>query len=641
MPISRRSRHTAPTVAEVKEWGPRRSMTAAAAAVKLDNDSLQALRLTDEAWQNEAWRMYDIVGELRFVANRHANSLSRARLYVAEVGSDGKPGKESVDGDVQVLAETVFGGPAAKAEGLRGLGLQNFIGGECWIVAEGSIEGTDKDNWYVVSTREIKKDSSTNTVQVKRPMTLGGGYHTIRPKQDLFIRHWTPHPRVYDLADSPVRSTLPVLREIEQLSKLVFSQIDSRLISAGLLLMPAGLEFPHAPDVPSGVAGLMDLILEAAKASLTGAGTAAALVPIMAEGPAELLAQIQHLKFDTPLTGEVKDKLDHALRRLALGLDAPPEVLLGQGSMNHWSAWQVTEDEITTQFNPVLTRICASLNTAWLTPALLTLGKDPEAYTFWYDTAPLTVRPNRFEDALKAYSQGAITVSALADAGAFDGEDRNTEAGYHKWFARELIRADPSLLANEELVALAGLPKEISSAPAEEAEAPVAETPAPAVIEPAGGDQKALPDAPQEAPPAQQAQQKNGKARPTAQTLAASSAPATMEMLLPGAEQIVLRALELAGGRLLDRRTRGQYGDVSKFDLHTRIPVADAPRAEVLLDGAFAHVPALAGHYGVNPNDLRWLLDGYCKELLVRGYPHSKELLAETLRHAVCLRASA
>jgi hypothetical protein len=32
-----------------------------------------------------------------------------------------------------------------------------------------------------------------------------------------------------------------------------------------------------------------------------------------------------------------------AVERLAIGLDMPPEVLLGLGDSNHWSAWQVDE----------------------------------------------------------------------------------------------------------------------------------------------------------------------------------------------------------------------------------------------------------------------------------------------------------
>lgn len=641
MPLPRRRRP--PAIAQVAQLpiehpiGRRRSLTAAAAQIQLDEASIRSLKITNEKWQKEAWRMYDIVGEMRFVANRHANSLSRARLYVAEVGDDGKPGEEVTDPDVAALAETVFGGPATKAESMRTIGVQNFVCGEYWIVAESASSGADGDSWYIVSLDEIKHDKTTGEIQVKRPMHLGGQWYVIKAKQDLLIRGWTPHPRVYDVADSPVRATLPVLREIEQLSKLVFSQIDSRLISAGLLLLPQGLDFPHDEDKPGGIQGLQDMILEAAKASLQGAGSAAGLVPILAEAPPELLDKVQHIKFDTPVAAELGDKLDKAIRRLALGLDAPPEVLLGMGGSNHWSAWAINEDEITTQFTPVLTRLCATLNVAWLAPALKVMNKDPENFTFWFDTAAMTVRPNRFEDALQVHERGAITVEALADAGNFDEGDRTTEEQRLELWARKLIESNAQLLSNKALVKLAGLPDDLYDEPqpvpaALQAGQAPGQPPNQKQLEGKPADDakqgnRELPTQPAGASPAQKGKQDE----PNAVT---ASAAQVFEAILPGAEQIVLRALELAGGRLLDRAARGRYVDVAKFQLHTRVAVVDENHADKLLEGAFAHVGALALHYDVAGSDLTWLLRGYCKMLLMHGHPHSSDLLTETLRRS-------
>ena len=38
----------------------------------------------NQQWQKEAWRFYDICGELRFAANWIANALSRATLLPAK-----------------------------------------------------------------------------------------------------------------------------------------------------------------------------------------------------------------------------------------------------------------------------------------------------------------------------------------------------------------------------------------------------------------------------------------------------------------------------------------------------------------------------------------------------------------------------
>jgi hypothetical protein len=595
-----------------------RTLVAAAAQIKLDGQSIQSLKIDEKEWQKEAWRLYDVVGELRYVANRRGHQLARIRTYVAEVDDTGAPGKETTDTEIKALAEGIFGGPAAKAEGLRTVGIQLFVAGECFIVAESATkagdDGPEGDRWYVVSPTDLKKESGT--VKVKKP---DGSWYDLKSGGDLLIRVWTPHPRKYSEADSPVRSSLPVLREIERLSMLAFSQIDSRLISAGLLLVKQGIDFPHAPDKPGGLQGLMEMIIEAAKASLQGAGSAAGLVPIGLEVPGDgsVADAIHHLRFDTPLTGEIKDKLDHAIRRLALGLDAPPEVLLGQGDANHWSAWQISEDEIKTQVEPVAIRICDALTTAYLSPALQAIGKaedDVDQWTLWYDTAPLSVRPNRFEDALKAWEKGLISDSALLDAGAFDADDEQTKKARLEWRAWELVKLNPQLVADPAIQRILGLPA-IMAQPG--GELPPEELP-PGEEQPAleGGDGQSIPE------------------EPTATETPAQAGEEGFAALLPAAEQVVLRALEVAGGRLLDRRTRGQFGNVPRHDLHTRVRARDTAHASELLTGAFSHVPTLAAHHGVRPGDLEWLLRGYCTELLVRGHPHGAPLLRETLRMA-------
>lgn len=605
---------------------PARALTAAAAQIKLDGQSIQALKLGEQEWQKESWRLYDLVGEFRFVANRRGHQLSRVRTYVAEVDDTGAPGKETGDVEIKALAEGIFGGPAAKAEGMRIVGVQLFVAGECYIVAESATkkakdgDGPEGDKWYVVSPTDLKKESGS--LKVKRPASSGGEWYDLK-QSDLLIRVWTPHPRKYDIPDSPTRAVLPVLREIERLSMLVFSQIDSRLISAGLLLFKQGLSFPSQAENgedgeprPQGIQGLMEAILEAAKASLQGAGTAAGLVPIAAEVPGDgaVSDAVHHLRFDTPLTGEIKDKLDHAIRRLALGLDAPPEVLLGQGAANHWSAWQISEDEIKTQVEPVAIRICDALTTAYLSPALQAIGKsedEVDQWTLWYDAAPLAVRPNRFEDALKLWEKGLLSDEALLNAGAFDADDEVAKKAKLEWRAWELIKLNPQLVGDPEIQKILGLPA-IQAAPAA----------APMEAQPAlpGGEVPAI--------------EGEGIPEEPVSTESPAEGEGAYAGILPAAELLVYRALEMAGGRLLDRRNRGQFAAIPRHDLHTRVRARDHTHAAELLAGAFTHVPVLAAHHRLPAADLEWLLRGYCTELLVRGHPHGAPLLRETLKRA-------
>lgn len=613
------------------------SLVAAASQIQLDGTTASAFQVRDLEWQQEAWRQYDICGEFRFVANRHAAALSRCRLLVVSVDELGRPGKEVTDPKVQVLSESIFGGPAAKAEGLRTVGIQNYVAGECYIVAEGGSKAQG-DKWYVVSNKELRRQGGQ--LQVKRPMTIGGGWRPLSKGTDLLMRVWTPHPRLFDVADSPARAVLPTLREIERLTQLCFSQIDSRLISAGLLLLREGIDFPHAEDKPGGVQGLMDEVLEAARAQLTGAGTAAGLVPIMATVPtgdnrwADVASSFAHIKFDTPLTAELEKKLDQAIRRLALGLDVAPEDLLGQGDANHWAAWQIEESSIRMFIEPVLTRICDALTSAYLKPALKVLKQDPDKFTLWYDTSPLTVRPNRLEDALELWDRGIIGDDALVAAGAFDGGDKPNAKAQLRWMAWQIVKANPPLIAAPGLAELLGFPPEaikaglsaptpaVPAAPADQGQQPDQE-----LIDEleGGGDAGAAGSIP--AMP-------SGKGSPAQRgrrNLQASARVEAFAALLPAAEQVVYRALELAGGRLLDRTSRGRYGDVARFELHTRVRPSDREHAAQLMSGAWDHVAALDGHFGLRQGELEHLLSEYCIELLMGGYPHASELLREVL----------
>lgn len=601
-----------------------RSLVAAAAAIRLDNQDMAAGRrkIGHLDWQFEAWRMYDTNGELRFAANRHAGAISRVRLYVAELDDQGDPGDVATDKRVAALARTILGGPAARAEWLRMLGAQFFVGGESWIVAE-STPKADDDLWYIVGARQIRKSSRGDVYTVRRPEQLGGGWHKVTNK-DLLMRAWTPHPDDFDLADSPTRAVLPTLREIERLTMLSFSQIDSRLISAGLLLLPQGIEFPNKDGNNGGVKAIMEMILEVAAAQLTGAGTAAGLVPILAEIPPGTGHDIQHLQFSSSLQNELKEKLDHAIRRLATGLDISPEEMLGQGKSNHWSANQIGEDGVKLFIEPVVTRICDAITRGYLKPMLDAMKVDSSKYTFWYDTSPLTTRPNRFEDALQLYNLGVISAQALRDAGNFSEDDNPDEKERQLQLAVEIAKLNPALLQTKAWADLLDLPPDEAAQQAQQAQQDAAQKQLEAQqVQQAGGEDPSMADNGGTAPDTP-----SGGPSPAQQGLTAAAA------LVPGAEQVVLRAFELAGGRLLDRNSRGRYADVPRHEIHTRVHPADRQHARRLLDGAFTHVPSLAGAYDMPADDLQHLLSEYCTELLVRGYAHETEYLREFLARA-------
>lgn len=617
MVIGRRDRRVEPD--------PSPSLIASAARVTLNRaDAWRDYRLRDEQWQAECWRMYDVVGELHFAANYIGSACSRVRIYVADVDDVGRIGNEvDNDDEVQALADTVFGGPAAKAEALRALGINLTVPGEAFIIGRAKRASGEDDRWFVTTASEIRRQGGTLMVDT------GNGKEEIIPSRDIVIRVWTPHPRRMRLADSPTRAALPILREIEQLTKYVFSQIDSRLAGAGLLPIPNNVDFPHGDDQASGAEGLMQALTDAASASLSGHGSAAALVPILVEMPVEAINAMpdKPIRFESELSEKAKELRDEALRRLSLALDMPPEVLTGTGDTNHWSAWHIEESAVKIHVEPLMNRICHALTEAYLAPAIKALGKDPKKYAFAFDTAPLTVRPDKLKDTLMLYEQGVVNAEAVLRAGDYNPAiDAPTEEEENARFLKELLLRDPTLINIPGIREAAGLIGIDVQLPIEAA---------PGVA----GDLDAPGPPP---PPAPNRAIDNGQTAPMPDTRPGGTNGtgliASVEYVAPptpalvAADALVTAALDRAGKRLLTREHRAQWQHVPAFELHTKIRVQGPEHVDRLLAGAWDRLPLMFADIPVDRQRVQHVLSRYCELLLTRSMPHHRSTLAAFLR---------
>lgn len=601
----------------------RTAMVAAATKINLDGTGWRDFKLGDQRWQAEAWRHFDICGELRYVANWIGNAISRCRIYVAEVDSKGVAGEEVEEENIQALSESMFGGPGGKAEALRSLGINLTVPGEAYICAE-SVSNQSEDVWYIVSTSEISRQG--DTVKVKRSNVYGGGTRELKEGEDLLIRVWTPHPRRYDSADSPVRAVLPILREIEQLTKYSFAQMDSRLAGAGLLLLPEEVSFPRTEDDPDDAQGLMQVLGRAMAASLQNREDASALVPVIATVPGEFVDKIQHVTFETPLAAQAYEMKEKAVIRLATGMDVPAEVMLGQGDTNHWSAWQIEESAIKIHIVPLLSRICEALTTAYLAPALKLLGKDPEKYVFWYDTTPLTKKPDLEVASKDLHAEGLISDETRRESSGFTEDDAPDETERVRRLVTQLVLVNVNLLTDPVVREILGLPADMlaQADPAQAMGAAPPPEPQPE-LDAAGNEIEAGPST-------------TDTKSPPAQAQTASAAPVHAALMV-GSDMVVHRAMELAGKRLLTRQARvqGTAEGVAPHLLHTRLQVLNKAHAEKLLEGAFSYVGNVADEVNFPADLLESGLRAYCTELLMRGYPHEKELLRTFLTRGLSL----
>lgn len=469
---------------------------------------------SDNAWQKRAWLWYDVIGEYRYACSWVGNLLSRAGLYVAY---DGKP---TTNTDAIEAMVALFGGEEGQREMLRQLGIQFTVAGEAYIVGEdGGNDPTDK--WWIVAASEI---------------TNSGGVWKVNGKEvsdPLVIRLWRPHPKDSRKPDSPSRAVLPILAEIDGLTKHVAAQIDSRLAGAGLLLLPDNISFAASSQTEGdsdALAGDLDTfvmeLMETMKLAIANREDASALVPIIVQAPGEHLDKVRHLTFSTELDKQAIELRKEAIRRLSLGMDMPPEVLTGTGDINHWGAWQIEEAGIKAHTEPLLHVITDSLTMGYLRPYLEETMDPEEArrYSIMADTSAMRLRPNRSKEAIELYDRGMLSMESTVRENGFDEADIMGDDERQAFFTQKVASGSttPELVA--EALRMLGLPFTV----------PSPETIAVQEARPT----RSLIDHPENNPP------DPAKRRPIADGDAAA------------AEVIVFRALERAGNRI-----RSKYRD--------------------------------------------------------------------------------
>lgn len=415
-------------------------------------------RTSGEGWQADAWEMYDLVGEQRFLATTLSNRMAQAKLFVGLLPDDPTEAPEPVeDESLNAVLAAMGSGPGGLSQILQRIGVNLFVAGDCWLAGiprnlipatllppetlesdlamddafgdlsdPGTLDIEDLE-WYALSVTEVRHMGDEVLI------ALGPAEdEQIRctPEDLLLIRVWRSHPRRRWEADSPTRSSLPVLRELVGLTMHISAQVDSRLAGAGLLIIPrsaqralniaAGLE----PDSDSDQ--FAEALMEAMLVPIQDRASASALVPLVVTVPDEATQLFEYLNFAKPLDTEARNLRDEAIRRLALGQDAPPELLLGTAGMNHWGAWLVREDVVNTHIEPPLALICEALTSQYLHPVLMDRGMERDEatrYVIWYDVGDMVIRPNRAQDAAALHTAGVISDASLRDASGFSDAD--------------------------------------------------------------------------------------------------------------------------------------------------------------------------------------------------------------------------
>lgn len=407
-------------------------------------------------WQTEAWDLLDRVGELRYYVGWRAASCSKVRLIASELDDEGKPTGQCSNTAVRDLVRFIGNDQLGAGQFIKRSVENLTVPGE---VFQGIIydDSHPDGQWLAFSRDEVRKTANYTTVEMP-----DGRDHKLVKGTDSFWKVWQPHPRRQKECDSPVRANMAALREIETTTKTISDAGKSRLLGNGIVFVPSEMSLPSStspiaagqPGAPIELQGtpavreLEELLYQVAQVSYDDDESFARMIPIFASVPGEMVKNVHHLKFDTELTDTAIKTRNDAIARLALGLDVSPERLLGLGSStNHWSAWQIGDNDVQMHIAPVMEIICDAL-TKKVLHAMLS-ENDRRRYVVWYDTSELTADPDKSDDATDAFDRGVITADAyrkflnLGD----NGYDLSTIEGWQAW-ARDQIANEPTLITN-------------------------------------------------------------------------------------------------------------------------------------------------------------------------------------------------
>lgn len=402
----------------------------------------------DSSWQIAAWDAFLQIPEVSFVANWTGGAMSAATLYAGRVLADGTVERLDDNHPATEIVNAIAGGPGGQAELLGAFGPHLVVAGEGWIIVQPVLEPATgavlRYDWRVVSTREVTRDGKTMTAEIEGIEVAIPPYDPDDPDDSapVAIRVWQPSPVRYVESVSPVRSALIVLEELQLLNAAVAAVARSRITGRGVLLVPKGVRFPTAAGPTNDVDDdVVELFMEVASTAIREPGSAAATVPIILEVPADSIANVKWLTFESGFD-ELAIKLrTECIRRFAIGTEIPPEIVQGMSEASHWAIWMLQAEGIRRGVEPKLRNVANVLTKQWVRPLLEAQRVEFDDIVVAVDTSELRTSSNKAASALEAFKEGLISAEAARREMGFDEADAPS--------AGEAPAAEPDSAAKE------------------------------------------------------------------------------------------------------------------------------------------------------------------------------------------------
>ena len=240
-------------------------------------------------------------------------------------------------------------------------------------------------------------------------------------------------PYFMDQYCSTVDAAKVVAEEILLVRLQSRSTTRSRIAQTNTLLYP--VEAVNDPDT------FENDLVEMMTAPLTDEQSMTVAVPNIVRSSGEWIDKWKTLDLTGPIDEKLTAKIDKLIRQLAVQLDCPPELLLGMGTLNHWSAWAVQEDNWTTHLLPLADSFAEALEHAIITMFELD-GMLLTDVTVTPNPANILKRRPTMPDVLAAYNSGLVGGKwARQQIGATE-DDAPTEAETELRLGRKNVK-DP------------------------------------------------------------------------------------------------------------------------------------------------------------------------------------------------------
>lgn len=443
--FARRSRsHVSSPLRVDRQRNKLRSLTAS--GERITEKTSDDVRRLVQPWQARSFAYYDLLGEINYAAQFYARMLAPLRLFAAERDESGEISETTNPEAIDALER--IQDPGGGRTGLLGTyGRLMFLTGECYLFVSRDRE-SGEEKWEMLSSDELRRDGniyqrskapSLGTEQFKaEPTTDEDGWVTVNDETAVAYRLWQRHPRFSSLADSTMKGVLDLCEELLLLTRAVRARARSRTAGSGILwldenLSPAPAE--AAPDEDPVEDVFMSDLTDAMTTPIADEGSASAVVPLVVRVPVPDGRRLQDLVYHMQLVDPTQLYPETGLRyecikRIALGLDMPPENLLGLGDSNHWSAWQIDEQTWKAHGQPKAQQFVDDLTASYYRPYLRApsrLGDDAKRFLIGYDPAAVINHPDKTKDAKDLHDRIVIGDSALREAGGFTDADAPNE----------------------------------------------------------------------------------------------------------------------------------------------------------------------------------------------------------------------